>query len=205
MKVVGIYLAAGNSQRMGTSKLALPVGKMSLGSLALETALNSSLQKVFVIVQEKDDRNWISQKLINHEKLVIVNCTTSQHEQSASLRCGVEQTQNEKANAAMILLADQPFITVLMIDELINCMKNNPTCNYVATMHNDLLIPPVLFSESMFPELLTLRGDVGAKSLLQNDAKFTGEKIRCDDNRFIFDVDTKEDYEEFLSVMNQRT
>ena len=47
VKVVGIYLAAGKSQRMGTpNKLALPVGKMSLGSLALETALKSSLDKV---------------------------------------------------------------------------------------------------------------------------------------------------------------
>ena len=53
MKIAGIYLAAGNSSRMGSNKLALPVGTMTVGSLALETALKSSLDKVYIIT--KDD------------------------------------------------------------------------------------------------------------------------------------------------------
>ncbi len=71
MKVVGIYLAAGKSQRMGTpNKLALPVGKMSLGSLALDTALNSTLSKVFIIIRNEDDASWIAPDMLTNPKAV---------------------------------------------------------------------------------------------------------------------------------------
>ena len=201
MKIVGIYLAAGKSQRMGENKLALPVGKMSLGSLALETALHSSLHKVYVITQ--GNGQWISSKLLTDDKLVVVTCSTAHEGQSASLRCGIERAQIENADAAMVILADQPFITALMIDELIACMKKNSSCNYVATSQGEQNIPPILFSASMFPALLTLTGDAGARSLLQNKALYIGKQLPCGDKRLVFDVDTKEDYMEFLSMTNK--
>ena len=115
------------------NKLALPVGKMSLGSLALDTALNSTLSKVFIIVRNEDDASWIAPDMLTNPKAVIVKCPTAHLGQAESLRSGIEKAKNEKADAAMVILADQPFITVLMLDEIINCMKSNPTCNYVAT------------------------------------------------------------------------
>lgn len=201
MKIVGVYLAAGKSQRMGENKLALPVGKMSLGSLALETALQSSLYKVYVITQK--GAQWISPKLLADGKLVVVTCSSAYKGQSASLRCGIERAQLEKADAAMIMLADQPFITEQMIDELIVCMKKTPSCHYVATSQGALNIPPILFANSMFPTLLKLKGDVGARSLLKNKILYSGKQLPCEDKRFVFDVDTKEDYAEFLSMKNQ--
>lgn len=203
MKIVGIYLAAGKSQRMGEHKLALPVGKMSLGSLALETALDSSLQKVYVIMSDEDDGKWISKKLLANHKLVLMRCPAAFEGQSTSLRCGIERAQVEKADAAMVILADQPFITVLMINELIACLKQHPTCNYVATSREALSIPPILFSASMFSPLLTLTGDEGARSLLKNKARYPGKQLPCKDNRFVFDVDTKEDYAELLAIMRK--
>ncbi|WP_376768611.1 NTP transferase domain-containing protein [Paenibacillus foliorum] len=41
--IFGIYLAAGQSSRMGSDKLRLPVGPMNLGNYALAAALNSRL------------------------------------------------------------------------------------------------------------------------------------------------------------------
>lgn len=201
MKVVGIYLAAGKSQRMGTNKLALPVGKMSLGSLALDTALKSSLDKVFIITNETDDLNWVSSDMRKNEKTTIVRCSSGDENQSDSLRCGIEQAQTDNADGVLVMLADQPFITVLMIDEIIACMKKTPSCNYVAASFDQLLMPPVLFSASMYPALLNLSGDIGARALLRGEKLITGRKIPCTDKRFIFDVDTAEDYENLLSIM----
>ncbi|QUW22808.1 NTP transferase domain-containing protein [Sporosarcina sp. Marseille-Q4063] len=199
MKVVGIYLAAGESQRMGTNKLALPVGKMSLGSLALDTALNSTLSKVFIIIRNEDDASWIALDMLNNPKAVIVKCPNGDLGQAESLRCGIEQAENEKADAAMVILADQPFITVMMLDEIIDCMKSNPTCNYVATTDNDLLMPPVLFSATLFPALLDIDGDTGARAVLRGIPRNMGRQIPCKDKRFVFDVDTSADYKELLS------
>ena len=199
MNVVGIYLAAGKSQRMGTNKLALPVGKMSLGSLALDTALNSTLSKVCIIVRNEDDTSWIAPDMLTNPKALIVKCPTANLGQAESLRSGIEKAKNEKADAAMVILADQPFITVLMLDEIINCMKSNPACNYVATTNDELLIPPVLFSASLFSSILDLEGDTGARAVLRGIPQNMGKQIPCKDKRFVFDVDTMEDYKELLS------
>ncbi|WP_210468433.1 NTP transferase domain-containing protein [Sporosarcina sp. 6E9] len=200
MKVVGIYLAAGKSRRMGTpNKLALPVGKMSLGSLALDTALNSMLSKVFIIIREEDDASWIAPDMLTNPKAAIIKCSSAHLGQAESLRCGIEKAANEKADAAMVILADQPFITTLMLDELIDCMKTNPTCKYVATADVDLLMPPVLFSASMYPSLLDLEGDRGARAILRGIPRNKGRQIPCKDKRFVFDVDTAEDYKKVLS------
>jgi len=59
MKIAGIYLATGNSSRMESNNLAQPVGTMTVGSLALETTLKSSLDKVYIITKNKDDVDWI--------------------------------------------------------------------------------------------------------------------------------------------------
>lgn len=200
MKVVGIYLAAGKSQRMGTNKLELPVGKMSLGSLALETALKSSLDKVIVITREDDDGSWIPTEMRENSKVTIVRCSTADDGQSESLRFGIREAQADGADAVMVLLADQPFITVLMINEIIACMKKTPSCNYVAASHNELPMPPVLFAAKMFPELLNLSGDKGARALLRGESLHAGKRLPCADQRLYFDVDTREDYEKLLSI-----
>jgi molybdenum cofactor cytidylyltransferase len=200
VKVVGIYMAAGKSQRMGTpNKLALPVGKMSLGSLALDTALNSTLSKVFIIIRDEDDASWIAPDMLSNPKAVIVKCSTAHLGQAESLRAGIEKAENEKADAAMVILADQPFITVLMLDEMIDCMNTNPTCNYVATTDEDLLLPPVLFTAKLFPSLLALEGDTGAREVLRGIPRNMGKQIPCKDKRFVVDVDTAEDYKKLLS------
>ena len=107
---------------------------------------------------------------------------------------GIERAQEEKADAAMFFLADQPFITVLMIEELIACMEKNPACNYVATPGETLHVPPILFSSSMFPVLLTLREEVGTSVFLQNIALDLGEQFPCEDCGFLFGMDTKDGY-----------
>ncbi|WP_083033502.1 nucleotidyltransferase family protein [Sporosarcina ureae] len=126
MKIVGVYLAAGNSTRMGTHKLALPVGTMSLGSLALETALNSPLDEVYVIVKDTDNVEWIPSCMKSNAKCTIIQCATSDTGQSESLRCGIQHAQDHRADGVLVMLADQPFITVQMLSEMINCMKLYP-------------------------------------------------------------------------------
>src|SRR4051812_17117184 len=100
MKVAGIYLAAGNSHHTGTHKLALPIGTRSLGSLALETALQSSLDWVYVMVQETDDLGWIPPDMKANEKCIILQCDTAVENQSEPLRCGIQQAKEDGLEAA---------------------------------------------------------------------------------------------------------
>ena len=90
------------------------------------------------------------------------------------------------------------FITVLMLDEIINCMESNPTCNYVATTKDELLMPPVLFPASLFQSLTNLEVDTNARAVLRGIPQNRERHIPCKDKRFVFDVDTVDDYKELL-------
>lgn len=195
MKIVGIYLAAGNSSRMGSNKLTLPVGTMTLGSLALKTALASSLDEVYIITKELDNTDWLPFEMGSNSKCKLLKCSTAHKGQSESLRHGIRQAQANSADAVIIMLADQPLITVQMIEEMILCIKNTPVHKFVATTFENTIMPPVLFTSSMYPELLKLRGDKGARMLLQGDFLHNGKLLPCTDQRFVFDVDTKDDYQ----------
>ena len=62
------------------------------------------------------------------------------------------------------------------------------------------IMPPVLFSSSMYTELLELHGDKGAKAILQGDFLQKGKLLPCADKRLVFDVDTEADYEALQSI-----
>ena len=200
MKIAGIYLAAGNSSRIGTNKLALPIGTMTVGSLALEIVLKSSLDKVYIITKDEDDAAWLPDEMKLDARCAFIKCPTAHKGQSESLRRGIEQAQADQMDAVLVILADQPFITVQMLEEMIACMKNNPTCRFVATIYEQTITPPVLFSASMYGELLKLHGDKGARTILQGDFLQKGKLLPCADKRLVFDVDTNEDYLTLQSI-----
>jgi len=197
MKIAGIYLAAGNSSRMGSNKLVLPVGTMTVGSLALETTLKSSLDKVYIITKDEDeeDVDWLPAEMKLDARCSFIKCPIANNGQSESLRYGIQQAQTDRMDAVIVILADQPFITVQMLEEMIACTKNNQMCRFVATTYEQTIMPPVLFSSSMYTELLELRGDKGAKAILHGDILQKGKLIPCADKRLVFNVDTEADYE----------
>jgi molybdenum cofactor cytidylyltransferase len=65
-------------------------------------------------------------------------------------------------------------------------------CSYAETFG-----PPVLFHKTLFPELLKLNGDVGARSVIQQHAEAV-EVIPFPEGAL--DVDTEADYEKIISA-----
>lgn len=201
MPIIGIYLAAGKSRRMGSNKLSLAVGKMTLGSLALDTAVQSSLDGICIVANGNDDLSWMSERLKSHEKCKIVICPDAHEGQSASLRCGVEYALELGASAIVILLADQPFITIRMINEMVACLKQHPDSKYIATTHEGTMKPPILFTHELFPVLLQIHGDQGAREVLRSTLPKAGKQLPCEDARLVFDVDDADDYAALLSLL----
>ncbi|MFC5603368.1 NTP transferase domain-containing protein [Sporosarcina koreensis] len=201
MPIIGIYLAAGKSRRMGQNKLALPVGKMALGSLALDTAVQSKLDVICVVTNADDELSWMPDQLKSHEKCKIITCPDADEGQSASLRCGIEYAAESGASAIVVLLADQPFLTIRMIDEMVSRLKLHPDSKYIATSYNGTMKPPILFTRELFPTLLTIRGDQGARNLLRGVLSDEGKQLPCEDARLVFDVDNPDDYASLLSLL----
>ncbi|MDP4084328.1 MAG: nucleotidyltransferase family protein [Bacillota bacterium] len=191
-KIIGIYLAAGKSSRMGKSKLDLPVGNLSLGSKALQEALRSDFDFTIVISREGDLLKWLF-PFATKGGWGYLKCKDENIGQSISIKAGLKVAMNCRADAVVILLADQPFVTSDGINRLITEFKGNSEVAFVASTNIGVIKPPILFAKSLFFELQSLEGDKGARSLLRGKWKKQGKKLEYEHKYFI-DVDTCEDY-----------
>jgi molybdenum cofactor cytidylyltransferase len=193
-RLIGIYLAGGKSSRMGTDKLNLPLGNRLLGSLALMEAIESNLQAVVVVTRKGSLLEWYS-PLINKEKCHIIE--VQETNQSESLIAGLKFAEELKADGVLVFLADQPFVTRNMVNELIGELKEY---SFVAFSKNGKGMVPALFSKKLFKNLYGLTGDKGAREILRGESKNSGKLIEISEEWSLFDIDSPEDYEKVSGV-----
>ncbi|MCK6206825.1 NTP transferase domain-containing protein [Bacillus infantis] len=197
MKIAGIYLAAGRSRRMGKDKRFLPYHGMPLGSAALGEALVSRLDHIVIVTEKEDSLKWLQPsflKLPYSHKWSRAVCREAARGQGHSISCGIREAVRSKADAAVILLADQPFVRAEQINRLIDCYKEEE-CLFVAPASQKVPMPPVLFSSACFPLLQALKGDQGARSIIRGELFQQGKIIDFQKPLLFYDVDTPEDYE----------
>jgi molybdenum cofactor cytidylyltransferase len=200
MRIIGLFLAAGNSSRMGTDKRCLPVSQVPMGSMALEQAVKSELDHVLVVTREKDALDWVRKDSCKWSHLPCRSYGIGD-----SIRCGLQAALDLEADAVMILLADQPFITPDIINTLIHTYQKHPEFFFVAAGNNQQIpMPPVLFSKSSYPFLLQLAGDQGARHVIRKKLQHEGKVIQFQEPLFFYDVDTYDDYFLLLERIGER-
>jgi molybdenum cofactor cytidylyltransferase len=110
-----------------------------------------------------------------------------------SIRTGIEYLIDNApdADAALLLVCDQPFVDCNVLSDLVAmyCETGKPV---VASVYAGTLGVPALFNRLIFPELLRLSGDSGAKAIiLSNHARVAEFSFP----RGNIDVDTMGDLE----------
>jgi molybdenum cofactor cytidylyltransferase len=109
---------------------------------------------------------------------------------ASSIRTGVEALIGAGADAAILLLCDQPHVTADVISRLVEARRATGS-PLVASAYGGGFGVPALFDMTLFAELTRLEGAAGAKQVIKRHASeahflpFPGGEV---------DVDTPDDF-----------
>ena len=186
-----IILAAGQSQRFGRVKLLEPFNGQPLLRHSLDIArsvLNSN--SWLVTGHSAEGIEDAARGLAGH---VLYNPDYAQGIGS-SIACGATACSN-RADAIVVMLADQPLISRSHLENLVRRWTGEADA-IIATEFEGILAPPVLFGRDHFAELCALRGDTGAKQILEAHAGAVSS-VRFDPAAI--DIDTPGDLARLVS------
>jgi CTP:molybdopterin cytidylyltransferase MocA len=185
--IAGIVLAAGTSSRMGRNKLVEIVHGKPLVRHATDAALASRLHPVLVVTGHEADA---IRTALTGATVTIVHNDKFEEGLSASLRAGIAAVP-EECDGAMVLLGDMPDISPALIDRLVAAFDpahGRAICVATARDHRG---HPVLWGRSFFQEIAAIKGDKGARELLETHTAQVTE-IESDDDAPLTDIDTQE-------------
>ena len=202
-RVSAVILAAGKASRAGGPKAVWPVEGIPSVRRVAEAALGArAVTEVLAVTGAWADE--VREALTGLEVKIVSNPDYAAG-QSGSLAAGLRAVEPE-AEAVMFLLADQPFITSQIIDDLLR-FKEARRATMAAPVFRGRRRNPVVFDTARWRgALLSAGGDQGGRGLLE---AHPGELALCpfDENyeRCFSDFDTSADYERLINAHSQNS
>jgi molybdenum cofactor cytidylyltransferase len=185
-RIAGLVLAAGSSSRLGRPKQLLPVDGVPLVRRAALAALNSSCERVFIVVGA--NRTAVIRAIADLNVEIICN-RGWQEGIGGSVRTGIGTIgRTPDYDAALLMLVDQIRIDSEHLESLIAAFRRHQ--QIAASGYDSILGVPALFPRRYFGELRQLRGDSGAKGLL---GKYASSIVSIPCPEASVDVDTPAD------------
>jgi molybdenum cofactor cytidylyltransferase len=179
MHIRGIILAAGESNRMGRNKLLLTIDGVPLVQRVIYNACKSKLSEV-VLVHGMYDIDTNIKKIYN---------SRFKEGMSTSLAEGIHHYYGQ---GVLVLLGDMPFINTDIINMIYESFITSDK-NIIVPCYNGQRGNPVLIGEKYFNDILSLRGDIGARDIIRknyDDVYF----LEVNDKSILIDIDDVKTY-----------
>ena len=183
--VTGLVLAAGGSSRLGQPKQLLPYGDATLLDHVLDTARACVFdQRVCVLGGAADE----IRSTVGFDGIDVVENPEFGDGCSSSIAAALGAV-DERADALVLLLGDQPGVTAETVAALLAGRGEAPiaVCAYADGRGH-----PLAFSRRLFPALSSLHGDKAVWKLLDRHADDAAEVAV--DGPIPRDIDTWDDY-----------
>jgi len=185
--LTGILLAAGRGRRFDPSGVqskllqALPDGTPV--AVASAKSLLAVLPHVIAVVRADDEKLALQLRACGCS---VSLCANADDGMAASLVHGLAQSR--LAHGWVMALADMPFVQPATITVLTRAIARGAQIS--APVYQGQRGNPVAFSRAYLPDLLSLRGDEGARRLLKT---FPVAEVPVDDSGVRRDIDTLAD------------
>jgi molybdenum cofactor cytidylyltransferase len=190
--ISAIVLAAGQSMRMGRSKMLLPWGQSTVIGKVITTLVDSGLSDMNVVtgLNQKQVEEALTEFQINF----IFNPNYANGEMLLSFQVGLRGL-HKKPEAALMVLGDQPQIEREVILAIIE--------NYLST-GSKIIVPsyqmhrghPWLIDNSLWREILDLNPACTLRDYL-NQKRDDIYYINVNTPSVVQDLDTPDDYDQF--------
>lgn len=191
-----LILAGGSSRKLGTPKQLVEFNGVSLLRRATETALSCACKRVIVVLGSRAEE--IHKEIRDLPVEIVVNDEWNGGI-STSVRKGLTKLMESDPDlsAVLIMLSDQPFVDENTIRSLIDAYgaSGKPI---VAAEYDGVLGVPSLFDREVFPELLALEGDAGARVVIRQSDPNRVATVAAPEAAF--DVDTPADQERLKAL-----
>jgi molybdenum cofactor cytidylyltransferase len=172
-----IILAAGASKRLGRPKQTLELGGKTLILRAVNVAMEAGLSPVIVVVREIES---FVVELQQMGCLIVANDEASEGIAS-SIRRGVNVATMMKAAGVVLMTCDQVALKPEHLQELTTKSDRMTGSQYAGRVGI-----PAYFPVTAFAALMELKGDIGAREMLQTAFAIENEDLA-------FDIDTEDD------------
>jgi molybdenum cofactor cytidylyltransferase len=185
-----VILAAGKASRMGEPKALLTYHGHSF--LLNTYNLAQSVHPTGIVTVLGHYFDQMSTHCNTHKIPFVLN-EAYENGMSSSIYCGLSYLLSHfpQINLVLILLADQPKISEEHISGLLQKVRSSKYL-MVCTSYSDTYGVPAVFKKEYFHELLELKGEKGAKNLIEKGALNQENTIFFEDGNM--DIDTPEDY-----------
>ena len=185
--IAAIVLAAGLSTRMGRPKQTLLLDGEPMLQRVLGNIRGSKVDQIVVVLGAGSKE--VEGKVRFRDETVVFNAEFRQG-MSSSLRAGLGALGPD-TEAVIVVLGDQPYVSAATIDKLVRAYETK-RAKIVAPLFRGRRGNPVLFDRSLFGQMMKVRGDRGARSVVEGNAGDLLE-VEVGDGGILLDIDEPED------------
>ncbi|NLC76659.1 MAG: molybdenum cofactor cytidylyltransferase [Clostridia bacterium] len=195
--IATVILAAGQASRMGSLKQLMPWGNKTILGRTVEIFQQAGAEPIFVIVGNQASE--IKKKLGDLDVIWVHNPDFEQG-MSSSIHAGIRALSQE-TEAVLLALGDLPLLSADTVNKMVNTFRQGRhrilvPCYQGKTGH------PVIFAKELFPKLLELRGDQGARRLIRENEEQVCY-LEVDDPGICLDIDDPQTYAKLLPLKEE--
>lgn len=191
--IVAVVLAAGESSRMGRPKALLPIGGKIFIATILTALRQTRIAKILVVLGHKAEE--MKPHIEPWPVTILINPDYRKGQLSSlqvAVRYLLESALSASVDGVLVHLVDHPYLNPALVDRMIESFYASGKL-IVVPRHGSRHGHPVIFSASLFHELLEAPLDQGARTVVNAHRDDTFE-LETDEAGITIDIDTPDEY-----------